>query len=160
MYVRRIVTGTSSGLGRALAEIVLEHGEIVVATLRQPSLLDDLAKKYPQDRLLVLPLDVTQPQQVAAVFANIEEKFGRLDVVVNNAGISFVGETEGIDDDQARTVLETNFWGTVSVTKATLKFFREVNAPGAGGRLLQMSSYMGLVGLPPSGYYSASKFGT
>ena len=143
-----------------MTEIVLDRGEIVIATLRQPEALAALSQKYPPERLVVLPLDITDSQQVSSVFAEVKERFGKLDVVVNNAGINFGGETEGIPDENARKTFETNFWGTMSVTKAALSFFREVNAPGVGGRLLQMSSYLGLVGEPPAGYYVASKFGT
>ena len=156
---RLAVTGTSTGLGRAVAEVALEKGEIVVGTARRPSSLDDLAQRYPKDRLLVLPLDVTQPQQIIDAFAEATRTFGRIDVVFNNAGKADVGEFEGMEEAKARELLETNFWGAISVTKEAVKCFRETNPPGAGGRLLQMSSYGGLVGMPACSFYCAAKFG-
>ena len=155
-----VVTGTSTGLGRAVAELVLEKGEIVVATARRSSSLDDLTEKYPKERLLVLPLDVTQPQQIIDAFNTAAGRFGRIDIVFNNAGMGELGELEGMEESKARSVLETNFWGAVSVTKEAVKHFRETNPPGTGGRLLQMSSYLGLVGQPACAFYCASKFGT
>ncbi|KAM5541135.1 hypothetical protein V8D89_005064 [Ganoderma adspersum] len=152
------VTGASTGLGRAMVEVALERGDIVVATARRPATLDDLAKLHPKDRLVVLPLDVTQPQQVVDAFAEATRAFGRVDVVFNNAGFGDIGELEGMEESLGRAVLETNFWGAICVTKEAVKCFRETNPPGAGGRLLQMSSYAGLVGLPGAAYYGASKF--
>lgn len=116
--------------------------------------------QYSSDRLLVLPLDVTYPDQVAAAFAAATRAFGRIDVVLNNAGFGQSGEFEATADPQARAVLETNFWGAVSVTREAIKCFRDTNPPGDGGRLLQMSSYGGLVGVPVVPFYCASKFGT
>ena len=155
-----IVTGTSTGVGRALAEVALEHGDRVVATARSPSSVDDLGQKYPgTDRLLVVSLDVTQPHQVADAFARAMETFGRVDVVVNNAGSAGMGELEGYDETQARNIMETNFWGVINVTREAIKCFRECNPPGEGGRLLQMSSIFGLRGSPLGSFYAASKFG-
>ncbi|PIL34925.1 hypothetical protein GSI_02712 [Ganoderma sinense ZZ0214-1] len=152
------ITGTSTGLGRAVAELALEKGDIVVGTARRPSTLDDLAQRYPKDRLLVLPLDVTHPEQVVDAFAAAVRTLGRIDVVFNNAGKADVGEFEGIEEAKARDLLETNFWGAVSVTKEAVKCFRETNPPGAGGRLLQVSSLGGLVGMPACSFYCAAKF--
>ena len=160
LLIHPSVTGTSTGLGRGVAEIALEKGEIVVATARQPSTLDDLAQRYPEDRLLILPLDVTQQDQVAEAFSEAHRAFGRIDVVFNNAGFGYGGELEAMEETKARAILETNFWGAINVTKESVKCFREANPPGVGGRLLQMSSYAGLVGLPALSFYSASKFGT
>ncbi|KAM5541156.1 hypothetical protein V8D89_005085 [Ganoderma adspersum] len=152
------VTGASTGLGRAVVEVALEKGDIVVATARRPTSLDDLALQYPKERLLVLPLDVTQPENVVDAFAQAIRTFGRIDVVFNNAGFGHLGELEGMEESRARSILETNFWGAVSVTKEAVKCFRETNPPGAGGRLIQMSSYSGIVGLPGMSFYGASKF--
>ena len=157
--IARSVTGTSSGVGRAVAEVALEKGEIVVATARRLSSLDDLAERYTQERLLVLSLDVTQQDQVVLAFAEAKRAFGRVDVVFNNAGFGHVGELEATEEATARSVFEANFWGAASVAKEAVKCFRETNPPGAGGRLLQMSSYVGLAGVPGSAFYGASKFG-
>ncbi|RDX48781.1 NAD-P-binding protein [Lentinus brumalis] len=157
-YSSHAVTGTSTGIGRALTELVLEKGERVVATARTPSALDDLAKVYPPTRLLLLRLDVTQPEQIVEAFARAKAAFGRIDVVVNNAGWGDLGEIEAMDEERGRGLLETNFWGALHVSKEAIRFFRDENGPGVGGRLLQMSSYLGLAGFPAAGYYVASKF--
>ena len=143
-----------------MVEVALERGEIVVATARRPATLEDLAKAHPRDRLLVLPLDVTQPQQVVDAFGDATRAFGRIDVVFNNAGFGEVAELEAMEEPLARAMLETNFWGAIRVTKEAVRCFRETNLPGAGGRMLQVSSYAGLVGLPGVAFYGASKFGT
>ena len=154
-----VVTGTSTGFGRALTEVVLAKGEAVVATARTPSVLAELVAQHPSDRLLVLKLDITQPSQVADAFERAREVFGRIDVVVNNAGFAYAGEFESVSDEAGRALMETNFWGTVSVTREALRFFREVNPKGHGGRLLQNSSVLGVVGRPAGAFYVASKFG-
>ena len=152
------MTGASTGLGRATVEVALEKGEVVVATARLPATLDDLVLQHPKDRLLVLPLDVTLPEQVVNAFAEAMRTFGRIDVVFNNAGFGDIWELEGMDESLARAILETNFWGAMRVTKEAIKCFRDTNPSGVGGRLLQMSSYGGLVGLPGLSIYCASKF--
>ncbi|KAI9065947.1 NAD-P-binding protein [Trametes sanguinea] len=153
-----LITGTSTGMGRSLAEFLLEKGEIVVATLRSPEVIDDLKSKYPSERLAVHKLDVTKEDQIVDVFAFVKERFGRLDVVVNNAGYAMAGELEATKEADARAIFETNFWGAVHVTREAVKFFREVNPAGVGGRLLQISSQAGVAVAPATGYYSATKF--
>ncbi|PIL34904.1 hypothetical protein GSI_02691 [Ganoderma sinense ZZ0214-1] len=130
------MTGTSTGVERAVTEVALEKGvEIVVATALTNS-----------DRLLVLPLDVgTQPDQITAAFAEAERAFGRIDAAT--------------EDAVARAGFETNFWGAIRITREAIRCFRETNPPGAGGRrLLQMSSYAGLVRVPGASFYGASMF--
>ncbi|KAI0671224.1 NAD-P-binding protein [Trametes maxima] len=152
------ITGTSTGLGRALAELILERGECVVATARQPAALDDLSACYGRDQLAVLKLDVTHLTDVVEAFAGAKAAFGRLDVVVNNAAYGHLGEVESMDDTTARDMFETNFWGALKVTREAIKFFRDSNPPGVGGRLLQLSSVLGVVGLGAHTFYAASKF--
>ncbi|KAI0775613.1 NAD-P-binding protein [Trametes elegans] len=152
------ITGSSTGFGRALTELILEHGGTVIATARKPTVLADLTTKYPSDRLLALRLDVTRQEDIDDAFARAKEAFGRIDVVVNNAGYADIGEIESMDEAVARAVLDTNFWGATRITRAAVAFFREQNPPGHGGRLLQMSSYLGLVGNASDGFYVASKF--
>ena len=152
------VTGTSSGFGRVTAEYVLDHGDIVVATLREPGMLDDLVKRYPEERLLVLKLDVTKSEEIVTAFEAVQYKFGRIDVVFNNAGFGVAGEVESIPEAVARAQLDTNFWGAVNVSKEAVRFFREINKP-AGGRLINNSSICGLMAYPALAYYVASKFG-
>ena len=155
-----VVTGASTGFGRALAELVLIKGEIAIATARRPESLSALAAQHPSDRLLVLKLDVTQPDEIAAAFAQAKVSFGRVDVVVNNAAIAVMGEVEAQahEEGPVRGVFETNFWGAARVTSEAVRFFREVNEP-VGGRLLQISSITGLIGGPGLAYYAASKHG-
>ncbi|KIJ30058.1 hypothetical protein M422DRAFT_186934, partial [Sphaerobolus stellatus SS14] len=152
-----IVTGTSSGFGRAVTEHVLANGGIVVATLRKPEAIADLAAKYDSSRLLVLKLDVKNPEEIKSVFAKVKETYGRLDVVYNNAGYALLVEAESTPDDMARDMFEVNFWGVVNVTREALRFFREVNKPGVGGWLLQASSMVGIAAVPAMSFYSATE---
>ena len=142
-----------------LTEIVLEKGDIAIATARRPEVLSDLVAKYYADRLQVIKLDVSKPQEVVDAFAAAKEKFGRIDVVANNAAYGTLGEVEATTDADARRLFETNFWGAVIVSREAVKFFREVNPAGVGGRLLQVSSVAGLQGLAAMAFYAASKFG-
>ncbi|CDO72275.1 hypothetical protein BN946_scf184970.g127 [Trametes cinnabarina] len=152
------ITGTSTGFGRTLTELVLERDERVVATARDLTTLHDLLAKYGQDRLLVVKVDVTRIEEVEVAFARAKLGFGRIDVVVNNAGYAHLGEVESMDDSTAREIFETNFWGALKVTRRAIEFFRESNPPGVGGRLLQISSVLGVVGLGAHTFYAASKF--
>lgn len=131
----------------------MKKGDKVVATLRKPEVLSQLAAKHPET-LLVLKLDVTKPAQVTAAFPASQEKFGRIDVVVNNAGSSIVSEVEGTTDSSARSIFEVNFWGASHVTREAARFFREENKP-MGGRLLQISSMVGIHASPGNAYYCA-----
>ncbi|KAG2138416.1 NAD(P)-binding protein [Suillus bovinus] len=151
------ITGTSSGFGRSMTELLLNKGDKVIATLRHPDALSDLAAQFPSSQLLVIQLDVTNSAGVSAAFAKAKEAFGRIDVVFNNAGQSVMGELESVSEEEARPMFEVNFWGAVHVSKEAVKFFREVNKP-IGGRLLQVSSRLGLAGGAAGAFYSASKF--
>ncbi|KAG1747596.1 hypothetical protein EDB19DRAFT_276332 [Suillus lakei] len=152
-----LITGSSSGFGRAMVEEVLRNGEIAVATLRKPSVLDDLAAQYPRTQLLVLPLDVTNEAQVKSAFVQAKVAFGHVDVVYNNAGQVLYQELEGMPLDRARTLMDVNFWGAVTVSLEAVRFFREVNPKGAGGMLVQVSSMAATTGIPTSGFYSTTK---
>ncbi|KAG1875886.1 hypothetical protein C8R48DRAFT_649452 [Suillus tomentosus] len=151
------ITGTSSGFGRLMTEYALDKGDIVVATLRKPQVLSDLAARYSADKLLVLKVDVTKQEDIDEAFARTRSAFGRLDVVFNNAGYSIVAEIEGTPVDRARELFETNFWGATNVSRAAVKFFREVNERGKGGTILQISSVCGFIALPEFSYYTATK---
>ncbi|KAG1813922.1 uncharacterized protein BJ212DRAFT_1482271 [Suillus subaureus] len=152
-----LITGSSTGFGRAMVEEVLRNGEIAVATLRKPSVLDDLAAKYPRTQLLVLPLDVTNEAQVKSAFAQAKDAFGRVDVVYNNAAQAVFQEVEGTSLDRARKLMDINFWGAVMVSFEAVRFFREVNPKGAGGMLVQVSSMAGTTAVPLIGFYSTTK---
>ncbi|CCM04378.1 uncharacterized protein FIBRA_06552 [Fibroporia radiculosa] len=150
------ITGSSSGFGRHMTELVLQNGGIAVATLRSPSALSDLAARYPSSQLLVLPLDVRQPEAIPTAFAEALAAFGRINVVFNNAGCGVLSEAEGSTDDVVRPMFDANFWGAARVSREAVRVFREVNQP-AGGRLLQVSSMGGVQGLSALSYYCASK---
>ncbi|KAL0960679.1 hypothetical protein HGRIS_005708 [Hohenbuehelia grisea] len=135
-----LVTGTSSGLGKALVEVLLHANERVVATCRNPAVHANLQSKYPKSQLLVEKLDVTNLEQIKAAFEAAKTHFGAVDVVVNNAGYAVLGELEAVSDEQARAQFEVQFWGPVNITKEAIKFFRDVNAPGKGGRVFNIST--------------------
>ena len=148
------ITGSSRGFGRALTEAVLAAGDRVVATARRPETLDDLAAAHPAD-VLVVALDVTDPQAARAVLAAGVDRFGRLDVVVNNAGYANVAPIETGDDDDVRAQFETNFWGVYNVSKAAIGHLRRQG----GGLIVQFSSIGGRVGGSPGiASYQAAKF--
>lgn len=153
-----LVTGSSTGLGHSIVSHILRQGERVVATSRSLSSLLALQPSYPAAQLLILPLDVTKPDQVEEVFEQTKNEFGRLDVVVNNAGYGINGEFESTPDEPARRQMEVCFWGPVNVMREAIRFFREVNPPGHGGKIINMSSLFGAAGLPAVSFYAASKF--
>ena len=111
-----VVTGTSSGLGKSFLEAVLASGERVVATLRKPEVLAYLKDKYTPEQLLIQQLDIVNDEHIEAAFAATKEHFGRLDVVVNNAGYGLWGEAEGLPLSEARAQVEVLFWGPVKVS--------------------------------------------
>ena len=125
--------------------------------MRKPATLDNLASKYPST-LLVVEADVAVPTDVPAAFAAAKARFGRIDVVFNNAGFAVQGEVEGTPEDIARGMFEVNFWGAANVAREAIRVFREVNKP-RGGRLLQMTSISGVRSPSSMGYYGASKHG-
>ncbi|MGH3168402.1 MAG: SDR family NAD(P)-dependent oxidoreductase, partial [Trebonia sp.] len=148
------ITGSSRGLGRALVQAALDAGDQVVATARRPEQLDDLTDKYP-DQVLTLPLDVTDQGAARAAISVAVRRFGRLDVVVNNAGYANVAPIETGDDDDFRTQFETNFWGVYNVSKAAIPQLKEQG----GGLIVQFSSVGGRVGGSPGiASYQAAKF--
>ncbi|KAJ7583367.1 NAD(P)-binding protein [Mycena floridula] len=152
------ITGTSSGLGLALTKALLSSGERVVATCRKPAAHSELSSQYPSSQLLVKAMDLTDTSDVAHAFSKAVEAFGRIDVVVNNAGYALIGEIEGIPEEEARKQFDVQFWGAVNVTKQAARVFREVNPKGSGGRLFNISSIGGYMANPTLAYYSASKF--
>lgn len=153
-----LVTGTSSGLGRTLVEEVLAAGERVAATTRNASALASLASAHSPEQLLVVQLDISSIDQIKATFQQIKSHFGRLDVVVNNAGYGLCGEVEATSDEQARYQMEVNFWGPVRMSREAVRFFREDNPPNVGGHIMNISSGGGFSGNPTLAFYAASKF--
>jgi len=147
------ITGSSRGFGRAFAEAALERGDRVAATARDVSTIKNLCDAY-GDRVLPLTLDVTDPAEVSTAVAAAHQAFGRLDVVVNNAGYGLFGAVEETTEAQLRAQMETNFFGAVWVTQAVLPYLR---AQG-GGHIVQMSSVAGVGAFPGFGAYHASKW--
>ncbi|WP_043442995.1 oxidoreductase [Arthrobacter sp. L77] len=147
-----LITGCSTGLGRALAEAALQRGDTVVATARDASKVEDLAAMYP-DTALALSLDVTDPGQVQAAVRRGTETFGGIDVLVNNAGYGYRAAVEEGDDDDVRTLFDTHFFGTVDMTKAVLPQMRSRRS----GIIVNLSSIGARVTPAGSGYYAAVK---
>jgi NAD(P)-dependent dehydrogenase (short-subunit alcohol dehydrogenase family) len=139
-----LVTGSSRGLGRALVEAVLEAGDSVLATAREPELLADLTHRF-GDRVRPLALDVTDPAAVQAAVDAAVAAFGRLDVVVNNAGHADSAPVEATTEESFRAHLETNLFGVIRTTQAALPVFRQQRS----GHFLQFSSIGGRVGGTP-----------
>ncbi len=148
------ITGSSRGLGRSLAQAVLAKGDKVAATARNPEQLKDLTEKYP-GQILPIQLDVTNQQQIADAVAQTIQYFGRIDVLVNNAGFGITGATEAFTHEQVRSQLETNLYAPIEITRAVLPHMRKQRS----GRILQISSTGGRVGGVGLSIYQTAKFG-
>ena len=147
------VTGCSTGMGRDIAIAALERGYRVVLTARDPSTLAELHTRHP-DQSAVARLDVTDRTQIASAVRHANDVFGRIDVLVNNAGYGYVSAIEEGDEAEVRAMFETNFWGLLAVTRAVLPEMRERRS----GQIIQNSSQAGLMSFPGTAYYSTSKF--
>jgi NAD(P)-dependent dehydrogenase (short-subunit alcohol dehydrogenase family) len=148
------ITGTSKGFGRVWAEAALARGDRVAATARDVTSLAPLVERY-GDRVSAITLDVTDKAAVTAAITAAHTRFGRLDVVINNAGYGLFGTIEEVSEAEARTQLETNLFGALWVTQAALPLMR---AQGAG-HIIQVSSIGGVNAFPTVGLYHASKWG-
>jgi NAD(P)-dependent dehydrogenase (short-subunit alcohol dehydrogenase family) len=148
------ITGTSRGFGRVWAQAALARGDRVAATARDVKTLGPLVERY-GDLIAPLALDVTDKAAASAAIAFAQERFGRLDVVVNNAGYGLFGAIEEVSESEARAQLETNLFGALWVTQAALPFMR---AQGSG-HIIQVSSIGGVNAFPTVGLYHASKWG-
>jgi NAD(P)-dependent dehydrogenase (short-subunit alcohol dehydrogenase family) len=146
------ITGCSSGFGRALAETVLEQGETVVLTARNPQQIKDLAASFP-DRTLAVQLDVTKPEEVREAVKQAIANFGRIDVLVNNAGCEVAGVIEEVPDKEVRREFETNFFGVLEVLRAVLPHMRQQRS----GHILNFSSIACFDAGAGGGIYSSSK---
>ena len=148
------ITGSSRGLGRALTRAALDAGDRVAATAREPAQLGDLVAEY-GERIHAITLDVTDARAARSAIAEAHRQFGRLDVIVNNAGYANVSPIETTDDEDFRAQFETNFWGVYHVSKAAIPILREQG----GGIVIQISSVGGRVGGSPGiASYQAAKF--
>ena len=148
-----LITGASSGLGYALAEYVLQQGDRVVLGARSQASMKGLVERYP-GRGIALVLDVTNAEQRAAAVAEAEARFGGIDVLVNNAGVDFVGAIEEQREEDYRALFEVNFFGAVALLREVLPGMRKRGR----GTIVNVTSMDGLASLPANGYYSSSKF--
>jgi NADP-dependent 3-hydroxy acid dehydrogenase YdfG len=148
-----LVTGCSTGMGRDIAREALVQGYRVVLTARNPDAIAALHAEFPE-RSAVAALDVTDRAQIAAAVRRAREVFGRIDVLVNNAGYGYIAAIEEGDEAEVRAMFETNFWGLVAMTRAVLPEMRERRS----GQIIHNSSQAGLMSFPGTAYYSTSKF--
>ena len=149
-----LITGASGGFGREWTEAALDRGDRVAALSRSATAFDDLVTKY-GDAILPLQVDVTDRGTVTAAVQRVVDQFGRLDIVLNNAGYGLFGMVEEVTEQQARDQIEVNLFGPLWVTQAAVPHLR---AQGSG-HIIQVSSIAGVFSLPGLGLYHASKFG-
>jgi NAD(P)-dependent dehydrogenase (short-subunit alcohol dehydrogenase family) len=148
-----LVTGCSTGLGRAIAQQALKSGYRVVASARDPSTVADIVAEH-EGNALAVKLDVTNPDQVRAAIGQVEDRFGAVDVLVNNAGYGYVAAIEEGEDADVRTMFETNVFGTWTMIKAVLPGMRARRQ----GHIVNISSVGGIVTFPAVGFYHMTKF--
>jgi NAD(P)-dependent dehydrogenase (short-subunit alcohol dehydrogenase family) len=146
------ITGCSTGLGRALAQRVIESGARAVVTARDPSKVADLVAGH-EDQALAVALDVNDAAQIKSAVKAAEEKFGRIDVLVNNAGYGYQSTVEEAEDKEIRAQFEANVFGLFAMTQAVLPGMRARRQ----GHIFNITSVAGFVGFPGSGFYAASK---
>jgi NAD(P)-dependent dehydrogenase (short-subunit alcohol dehydrogenase family) len=147
------ITGASRGFGRVWADAALKRGDKVAATARKLASIAYLKEKYGAN-VLTLEMDVTRPDQVKTAVAQAHAHFGRLDIILNNAGYSLVGMIEEASADDVRALYETNIFGTLAVVQAALPLLRQQG----GGHILGVSSGLGHITMPVIGYYCSSKW--
>jgi NAD(P)-dependent dehydrogenase (short-subunit alcohol dehydrogenase family) len=147
------ITGCSTGFGRELARMVLDRGYRCVVTARDPAKVEDIASGK-GDRALVLEIDVTDAVEVEAATKSAEKHFGRIDVLVNNAGIGYFGAVEESDEEEVRRMFEINFFGLSRMTRAVLPVMRRQRS----GHIVNISSIGGLRSFPSLAYYNATKY--
>jgi NAD(P)-dependent dehydrogenase (short-subunit alcohol dehydrogenase family) len=147
------ITGAARGFGRLWAEGALARGDRIAASVRNPDSVAGLIEAY-GDRVLTLRVDVTDRDAVFEAVATAHRRFGRLDVILSNAGYGLMGAVEETRFAEMRAIFETNVFGTISLVQAALPFLREQG----GGHILAVSSVAGLVAVPTAGIYEATKF--
>lgn len=148
-----LITGCSTGFGRELAQLVLKQGYKAGVASRNTDDVKDIVANYP-DTAIALKLDVTKSDEIASAVEEVKGKFGRIDVLVNNAGIGYFGAIEESEEDEVRRMFEINFFGLANMTKAVLPLMRAQHS----GHILNIASIGGLVGFPAVGFYNATKF--
>ncbi len=147
------ITGCSTGFGRELAKEVLAAGYRAAVASRNTDDVKDIVEAYP-DNAIAVKLDVTKADEISAAVQQVQNKFGQIDVLVNNAGIGYFGAIEESEEDEVRRMFEINFFGLANVTKAVLPILRKQRS----GHILNVASIGGLVGFPAVGFYNATKF--
>ncbi|MDR5760946.1 oxidoreductase [Caballeronia sp. LZ035] len=147
------ITGCSTGFGRELAAAVIGKGWRAVVAARNPDSVADLVSPA-KDRAIAVRLDVTRADEVQSAVAQAHEAFGRIDVLVNNAGFGYLAAVEEGEEDEVRAMFEANFFGAAAMIRAVLPRMRERRS----GHIVNITSVGGLVGNPGSGYYAATKF--
>ncbi len=147
------ITGCSTGFGRELAKEVLAAGYRAAVASRNTDDVKDIVEAYP-DNAIAVKLDVTKADEISAAVEQVQNKFGQIDVLVNNAGIGYFGAIEESEEDEVRRMFEINFFGLANVTKAVLPILRKQHS----GHILNVASIGGLVGFPAVGFYNATKF--
>ncbi|HTJ51330.1 MAG TPA: oxidoreductase [Cyclobacteriaceae bacterium] len=148
-----LITGCSTGFGRELATLVLKSGYKAGVAARKTDDVKDIVQSYP-DQALALKLDVTKPDEIQTAVEQVKQKFGRIDVLVNNAGIGYFGAIEESEEVEVRRMFEINFFGLANVTKAVLPIMRAQRS----GHVVNIASIGGLVAFPAVGFYNATKF--
>ncbi len=148
-----LITGCSTGFGRELATILIGRSYRVAATARDPAKIADLVAGH-EASALALTLDVDRPAEIAAVVDRTKRTFGRIDVLVNNAGYGYLSAVEEGEDEEIRAMFETNVFGLAAITRAVLPVMRAQKS----GAIVNISSQGGFIGFPGTGYYNATKF--
>jgi NAD(P)-dependent dehydrogenase (short-subunit alcohol dehydrogenase family) len=148
-----IITGCSTGFGRELAKQTLAKGYKVAVTARNLNDIQDIVADY-SDTSIALQLDVTKSQEIKAAVEQVNQKFGQIDVLVNNAGIGYFGAIEESEDKEVRRMFEINYFGLVDMTNKVLPTMRKQRS----GHIINIASIAGLVGFPAVGHYNATKF--
>jgi len=146
------ITGVSSGFGKALVEAIISKGDMVIGTLRKDAQIEAFNKQY-NSKALAIKMDVTRIEEIKAGVETIIAKYGRIDVLVNNAGYGLFGAIEEVNEQEARAQMETNFFGALWATKEVLPIMRQQQS----GHIIQISSMAGFRGSPGLGLYNASK---
>jgi len=147
------ITGCSTGFGRELAKEILKEGYRAVVTARKLEDIKDIVADFP-DTAIALKLDVTKPADIEAAVNAALEKFGQIDVLVNNAGIGYFGAIEESEEEEVRRMFEINFFGLAAMTKAVLPYMRKRRS----GHIVNIASIGGLVSFPTVGFYNATKY--
>ena len=147
-----LITGCSTGFGRELAKYVLQTGDKVAVTARNPEDIEDIVSR--EDNAIAIQLDVTKPEEIKSAVQLTLEEFGRIDVLVNNAGIGYFGAVEESEDAAVRRMFEINFFGLAKMTQEVLPIMRKQRS----GHIVNIASIGGLRAFPAVGFYNATKF--